>query len=378
MKLISIIGAEHCQLIPVVYAYKDQITEHLLLADSHSMSSAKRLRRGMERFAQHYQLQWQVTLGQIDEDDIHATSIQIASQIEHSPQEVWLYLGEATPILGHLLGEAVREHGGQMLSYNHQTNKIHFLDHQQQLSCMKLVPRLTLEPYLMLLGYHILSRETRSDLLPHKQSILTLYADQSRFKKLRYALLYPEQNRGFEFGFYRDLLRLLEGMGIVRGTTLISSAQKRLSGDLFEMYVFWLCEALGVDDIAMGVRIDFDDSAQEPLSQRRITNEFDILLMHHNRLYTIECKYSTHLDGLELIYKYDAIIDYFGSHTKAIILNLSSKPKEPYMQSKTSSNFHHSALRRARRANLAIYHETQIHPEKFQALVKSFFELGGE
>jgi hypothetical protein len=141
------------------------------------------------------------------------------------------------------------------------------------------------------------------------------------------------------------------------------------------MYLFWLCEELGVDDIAMGVRVDFDDES-EPLSQYRIINEFDILIMHRNRLSTIECKYSTRLDGLDLIYKYDAIIDYFGPHTKAIIVNLSSQPKEPYMDTKSSSNFRHSALRRAHRSNIAVYHETQLHERRFQALVKEFFEIG--
>jgi hypothetical protein len=100
--------------------------------------------------------------------------------------------------------------------------------------------------------------------------------------------------------------------------------------------------------------------------------------MHQNRIYTIECKYATHLEGLELIYKYDAIIDYFGEASKAILLNISNKPKERYLGMKSSSNFRHSALRRARRSNIEVYHESQVDVAEFQSLVKSFFHLGGE
>jgi len=376
MKLISIIGSEHSQLIPVVYAYRDTISECILLYKQKHLSIVKRISHGMKQFALSHHLEWRVILLQIDDTDPHVSIDHITPHLMPT-QKIWLHMSGTDPILSLLLSKQIDRLDGQITSYDYHTNKIYFLNPKSQVTCMKLTPRVTISAYIELQGYRILSQQTHVDLLPHKQSILTLYADQSRLKKLRYALLYPDQNRGFEFGFYRDLLSELEDMGIVRGHTLIPSARKLLSGDLFEMYVFWLCEELEVDDIAMGVQTDFDDESELD-AHRRIVNEFDILIMHHNRLYTIECKYSTHLDGLELVYKYDAIIDYLGSHTKAILLNLSSKPKESYMQTKTSSNFHHSALRRAHRAHIAIYHETQIHKQKFQSLVRSFFELGGK
>jgi hypothetical protein len=377
MRLISIIGEDISQLVPMLYAYRTSISEHLLLAEAAFVPTAKRLLRGMEQFSRDHRLGWRVALRSIDESDLVATAEQITDLLRIDPQKSWLSIGSTYPMLTLLLGETIRQHGGEVISYDLPSNTVHFLTHAQQLSCMKLSSSIDLVSYLTLLGYRMTAGQTRADLLPHKSAVKKLYADQSRFKKLRYALLYPDQNSGFEYGFYRDLLQVLEQMGIVKGERLIPSQQKVLSGDLFEMYLFWLCEALGVDDIAMGVKIDFDDES-EPLSQRRIVNEFDILIMHHNRLSTIECKYSTHLDGLELIYKYDAIIDYFGPHTRAIIANLSSKPKEPYMDTKSSSNFRHSALRRAHRSNIAIYHETQLHEAKFQAMVRSFFEIGGK
>jgi len=133
--------------------------------------------------------------------------------------------------------------------------------------------------------------------------------------------------------------------------------------------------ALNPDDIALGVKIDFDDIAREPEAQKRVVNEFDILMMHNNRIYTVECKLSQQLEGLEFVYKYDAIIDYFGKASKAIIANVSSTPKESYMNTKTSNNFRHSTLRRARMAGIAVYHESQVNSIKFQNLVRNFFHI---
>jgi hypothetical protein len=99
--------------------------------------------------------------------------------------------------------------------------------------------------------------------------------------------------------------------------------------------------------------------------------------MHNNCIYTVECKFSKHLEGLEIIYKYDAIIDYFGKTSKAIIVNISSKPKESYLGSKVSGNFRHSTLRRARLAGVSVYHESQINIIKFQNLVQNFFHIKG-
>jgi len=89
----------------------------------------------------------------------------------------------------------------------------------------------------------------------------------------------------------------------------------------------------------------------------------------------VECKFSQHLEGLEFVYKYDAIIDYFGKASKAIIANISSKHKETYMNTKASSNFRHSTLRRARLAGVAVYHETHVNVTKFQNLVRNFFHI---
>ena len=214
--------------------------------------------------------------------------------------------------------------------------------------------------------------------MPRKQYILELYKKESLFKKVRNAVVAEAlgQPNNFDLSMSKDMLITLRNLDIVdEHYKLIRSQQKVLQGDLLEEYMFWLCDALHPDDLLMGVVIDFDDEKNEPMSQYRVTNEFDILMMHNNRIYTVECKFSKYLEGLEFVYKYDAIIDYFGKASKAIIVNISSKPKEPYLDTKSSGNFRQSTLRRARLAGIAVYHESQMNVVKFQNLVRNFFHI---
>ena len=378
MRMVSIIGDDISQLVPVMYAYRRECREHWLVCDRADVDQARRLARGMARFANQYQLDWQVTIRTIDAADPAAGAADAASALG-AMGDVWFHATDAPAMFALIFGRRIAGEGGRILSYDHETNTLCRLDASgEAVETSPLRDSLNLHDFLTLLNYRITSRSTRSDLAPRREQVEALYRHASRFRKLRYALLHPDQRPHFSFAPYRDLLAILSNLGIVRGERLIPSRQKELSGDLFEEHVFWAVEGLGVDDIALGVKIDFDDPTDESTAQYRVYNEFDILLMHANRIYTIECKFSTHLDGLKLVYKYDAIIDYFGRAARAILLNISSKPKEPYLGMHRSANFPHSTLRRARRSNIHIHHVSRFDPEKFQTVARSFFHIGGD
>jgi len=373
MKLVSIVGDDISRLVPVIYAYRKQITEHILVCDRTSVSHAQRLARGLKRLAKHTStLSWRVRVEQIDASDLLGVAPALRGSIG-TFLDVTLVITDAYVMLALLLGEAVHAEGGEVISYDPFSNKLHFFDAGHKLSCTKLAPRLHLEQFLILMGYKILSQQTRETLAHRRVHIERLYTDPHRFKRLRLALLRGEE--GFNYKPYKDLLDTLDALDITHRGKLRRGQDKALAGDLFEEYVFWLCEGLGMDDIAMGVQIDFDASTLHPQDKYHISNEFDILIMHQNRIYTIECKYAKHLDGLEYVYKYDAIIDYFGDTAKAIILNISNKPKQPYLQMHVSSNFKGSTLRRAKRSDIHIYHESVLKPKEFQQVVREFFGL---
>ena len=376
MKLISIIGDDISQLIPTIYHYRNETIEHILVCQSQDIDIANRLKHGMQRFITSYQLKWKVTILEIDASDIAKSVAQFKSHFGKF-KECLLNTTLAMPILGELFGEVVLNGGGGVINYDIFTNKLYFLEpNSSSVVCHIVSSKLTLHAFLTLLDYVIVSQSTKKNLIHKKEYILALYKNPSRFKKLRYALLYPELNRDFEFSFYKDLLNILEQLQVVEGNTLIQNKRAFLSGTIFEEYIFWLCQELEFDDIAMGVRIDFDGTTQEPNSNYHIYNEFDILLMKDNKIFVIECKYSNYIDGLELVYKYDAIIDYFGNSTKAMVLNISSQQKKSYLGMKSSKNFSYPTLRRAKRSNIYIYHESVLNAKRFQQAVVEQFNLG--
>ena len=379
MTLLSIVGDDTSRIIPLLYAYKEQIKQHILLCDDDpsNYARAKILQQGMQKFSNKKSLGWHTKIISTNEDS--AEDIKNVAQKQFiNCDELWLNATDGYPALTILLSDLVRKEGGKILSYDHFDNDLHTIEPNGNMSTEKLKSKIDIESYLTLLNYSIRKKTSKHDLQSRKAHIFELYKKESLFKKVRHAVVSRAlgQPNNFDLSMSKDMLEILRHLNIVdENHRLIPSQQKVLQGDLFEEYIFWLCEALRPDDILMGVKIDFDDKNSEPLDQYRVMNEFDILMTHNNRIYTVECKFSKELDGLEIIYKYDAIIDYFGKASKAIIANISSKPKESYMGSKVSGNFKHSTLRRARLAGVSVYHESQINSIKFQNLVRNFFHI---
>ena len=379
MTLLSIVGEDISRIIPVLYAYKDQIKHHVLLCDDEPANHerAKTLQKGMQHFSAQHNLGWYTQIASTNEDSASQIELVAKKQFEYEG-DIWLNATDGYPAMSIVLSDFIRKEGGKVLSYDHFDNDLHVIEPDGSMTTAPLGSKLDIESFLTLLDYKILTKQTKSQLQNRKKYIFELYDKVSLFQKVRQSLVAESlgQKDDFDRSMSTEILNSLQHLNIVNTNhKLIKSEQKTIQGDLFEEYVFWLCEALNPDDIMMGVRIDFDDEHHEPRYERRVINEFDILMMHNNRIYTVECKFSKQLEGLEIIFKYDAIIDYFGKASKAVIANISSKPKEPYIGTKSSSNFKHSTLRRARLAGVSVYHETQLNPIKFQNLIRNFFHI---
>jgi len=379
LTLLSIVGEDISRIIPVLYAYKDQIKHHVLLCDDEPANHerAKTLQKGMQHFSAQHNLGWYTQIASTNEDSASQIELVAKKQFEYEG-DIWLNATDGYPAMSIVLSDFIRKEGGKVLSYDHFDNDLHVIEPDGSMTTAPLGSKLDIESFLTLLDYKILTKQTKSQLQNRKKYIFELYDKVSLFQKVRQSLVAESlgQKDDFDRSMSTEILNSLQHLNIVNTNhKLIKSEQKTIQGDLFEEYVFWLCEALNPDDIMMGVRIDFDDEHHEPRYERRVINEFDILMMHNNRIYTVECKFSKQLEGLEIIFKYDAIIDYFGKASKAVIANISSKPKEPYIGTKSSSNFKHSTLRRARLAGVSVYHETQLNPIKFQNLIRNFFHI---
>lgn len=379
MTLLSIVGDDISRIIPVLYAYKDKAKHHILLCDDDpsNYERAKNLKMGMQHFSSKHGLGWYTHIVTTNEDSAMQIETVAQKQFEYEG-ELWLNATDGYPSMSILLSDLVRKNGGKVLSYDHFDNDLHIIEPNGSMETIELPAKIDLDSYLTLLNYKIVEQKKKEDLLSRKQFILALYKKESVYKKVRNALLREHfgQKNDFDVSLATDILDALYSLGIIdKKNKLIPAKQKELQGDILEEYLFWLCEEINPDDISLGVKIDFDDSTKEPEAQKRVHNEFDILIMNHNRIYTIECKFSKELEGLEFIYKYDAIIGYFGNASKAIIANISSKMKESYIGTNASGNFQHSALRRGRMAGVAVYHESQVNVIKFQNMVRNFFHM---
>jgi len=377
MTLLSIVGEDISRIIPLLYAYRHKIKHHILLCDDDisNHNRAKTLKKGMMRFSAQHQLGWYTHIVTTDEDSASQIEIVTRKQFKYEG-ELWLNATDGYPAMTILLSDLVRAEGGCILSYDHFDNDLHIIQPNGSMKTNQLNENIDINSYLTLLNYTVVEKKTISSLLPRKEDIMTLYKSEKLFSKTRKKLLYNHFNKEEELLINPDIKQALLNLQVINNKNqLITSQQKVLQGDIFEEYIFWLCQMLSPDDIALGVKIDFDDETKEPESKNRVYNEFDILITHNNRIYTVECKFSKNLDGLEFVYKYDAIIDYFGKSSKAIIANISSTPKEKYIGSNASTSFRHSTLRRARMAGVAIYHESTVDVIKFQNLVQNFFHI---
>ncbi len=381
MVLLTIIGEDISRGIPLFFSFRRDKIEHLLLCDDapENVRRARQLERGLKRFVVATGAEWLVDVVQVDED--YGASIRSAARtaIKHDRQIV-LNISDTTAPLSAMLSAIIREHGGIVISYDPYDNDLHLIDSDGRLETRQITDRIDIESYLTLLDYRIRTSASMSEVFARRDVVTQLFAAESDFAQTRNHLLrqfFKQPLKGERLQSH--ILELLRQIGVVdRFDRLIASQQKVLMGDLFEERLWALVRELEPDDLMLGVQIDFDDPQSEPIPGYRVLNEFDLLIAHRNRLFVIEAKYSDNLNGAEVVYKYDAILDHLGSATKAIIANVSSKrPKEPYLDTYASKNFTRSALRRARMAGMAIYHDDHLDPARFQKLVSSFFHIGG-
>jgi hypothetical protein len=380
MVLLTIIGEDISRGIPLFYSLRQDTIDHVLLCDDaeENVHRAQHLARGLRRFAASIDASWSVEVVYVDED--YGASIRAAARSAMTRQrQIALNISDTTAPLSAMLSSIVRDHGGIVISYDPFDNDVHLIDRHGRLETRQITDRITIAHYLTLLDYRIRSSASLETVRARRNIVEQLFAQEADFAHVRSQVLRRFFGQPFSTtDGYESTVDLLRSIGIVdRFDRLVPSQQKVLMGDLFEEYLFALIEALDPDDMMLGVQVDFDDPTNEPEPTRRVLNEFDILIAHRNRLFVIEAKYSDNLNGLEVVYKYDAILDHLGGATKAIIVNVSSKkPKYPYLDTYVSKNFSHSALRRARMAGMAVYHDDHLDPARFRHLVRSFFHIG--
>jgi hypothetical protein len=374
MILITLLGDDLSNLTPVIYEFQNQITHHILIHDDavDDVRRAEQFHNGLRRLMHKNNLSFELSSFTLDEDSKNDIVNLYHTICANYKGEIVLHSTEGFASLSLILSNLVLSGGGKVITYDARDNELNTI-HNTTMTRSKLSSKLNIKDYLSLLNFKILDIQKRGSLSNRKEQVMTLFKDHNRFLELRNAL--SKRDTHFNYRAYIDLLDILSSLGILdEDQRLIPSEKMTLEGGLFEEYVFWLCESMGFDDIALGVKIDFDQG-NENNQQNRVMNEFDILMTHNNRIYTVECKMVRRLDGLEYIYKYDGLVDILGYGTKAVLLNVAKQEMESYQSTKISENFRPSAIRRARMNDIEVYHNTHINPIAFTNLIRNFFNL---
>lgn len=151
--------------------------------------------------------------------------------------------------------------------------------------------------------------------------------------------LQPYRNKGVKIADVENLSALLSDVSFpikdVNKTMLSKSEVKFLTGEWLEEFVFnRISEELNLkrDYIQTGITL-----TKKNKNGKDVSNEFDVIFVLKNRLYTIECKTSVFTPAeqqkpktfiSDTIYKADSLRKNFGLFTNASIFTLSSKNEE--------------------------------------------------
>jgi hypothetical protein len=358
--LVSILGAHHSELTPVYYSLFESLEGHLILHDNAPwrVCAAQSLQRGMNAYEAANARSWRTDAVLLEGFTFAYDPAQISATLDRCAEgkEIWLHSSDTPLTLTLSWAKAIFDRGGKAIAYDIYENKASAIDGAYNSKPVAL-KNLDLKTFCALADYKILRSETRSDLEPRREAVVSLFgAQKERFDRMRYEWRAKENcSREALLKNYADIARRLT----VCGFDMPPSNKNALNniGGIFEEAVFWIADSLGFDDLALGVQIEF---APE------VINEFDILGVKGNRIFAIECK-SGKLDLVETIYKYDSLISYFGSGGKAVLVkSIKGAAPQPISQSVTKRGLLNGVL---------IYRLSAFNMEDFKSAIKGFFDL---
>ena len=374
MTLVTLLGSELSTLIVMFAEFAPKMSRHILVYDDalYEKKYANRFSQGITSYALRHNLTIDFYEIIIDEDSRLDMLGVIKSVHEMASDEILLHISKGYAATSLLMSNMMLQHNSKILTYDAKEDEYHIYN-GLRLEAHKPQKRLSIEEYIELMGYKVHTKPNMKEVKKRRADIFSLFEQGEEFKTVVRYLVKGNTLPSLEG--YKRILKTLRKLRIVDANyRLKPKSEVVLTGGLFEEYIFWLCKEHEVDDVALGYVVDFDEGSDEVFINRRIANEFDVLLMENNSLVMIECKYKKQLDGLALVYKYDAILDHFGENVKGVLLNISDKPKIKYLDMKTSDNFSIPSLRRARFSNLHIYHESLLKREHFKSFLSKVLE----
>ena len=371
MILITTINKEISTLIPILFEFKEQVSKHILVYDSDDEKNAFRIKKSIKKFNINHNITQIISLIEIDEDS-KVDMLQIQNTLKKEKETLYLNATNADMALIVILSGFVLHHEGRVIAYDAQENSYNligkngFTNHTIK-NCMKI------EDFLTLSHYELLEEVDKHEIYNFQKSILYIFHNFKIFFKVR-DLLYKDLPLFMKK--YPIYANHFYNLGIMKDGVVVKSIS--YFGTLFEKFIFLQLCMYDFDDIKVGASINFNSTLNRD-EKLEIVNEFDILAIKNNHIYTVECKLGDkYVDAQKVIYKSDSLLDYFGKHSKNLIVNIHQEKQKGYKVFKRLTLF------RAKSNNIAVYNEFDFEQEIFQEQVKNLcavkiraFLLGG-
>jgi len=361
VRLVVLLGEDIAQSLGAIYTLRYEIREIVLLADSseEEQRRAIRFKKNLQHFSKLLKLNWSVNTMTIHETDSESI-YRLFQRVTNDDMQVIFFSSDANAAPTIILGSFFLRNHKPVLSYDAYDNTICKIERGKVTTSS--AEKMDIMTYCSMLGYEIIEYVDEKEFSKDRESLHKLFENEDRFQKVRRALL--NNTKDFPYSHYNDILKLLNNIQILKNGKFIDEASiRRLQGQLFEEYVYWQCKEAGFDDVKLGCKIDFLAHSKD---QSHVINEFDVLFIENNRIGTVECKYVHRLDGLSFVYKYDAIVDYFGRTARALIVNIYQREKKKGQE----ENFYNSVLKRARLGNVRVYTDIDFDPIQFKMHLK--------
>ena len=355
MTLVSVVGDFDSGILPLFYYHAELIEVHILLHAPEDIQKAERLQSGLRRFCRRYD--YDPLLVYIPYDETSEKNIEdVADRIlkYSGARKLLINATEGLTSTALLLHSMLVPYGGLLTEYDRKANRFSVIEDGKIRS--ECVSPMTVEEHLILKNIAVDLYPDMQDVMKRKLIVEKLFSDSERFMAFRN--VYGKTNgevKGFD-----DIKALLDQAGLY-------DTKNFIDGGIFEEVCFHLLNELPFDDVQMGAVVTF-----MPDTSKAYFNEFDILCIKDNHLHIVECKFRHRLDGEELVYKYDALMDLMDDDGRAVLAVVGGDNESIGKSGKVKKSFHEGSKRRADDNDMLIYHERRFDPERFKRSVASY------
>lgn len=371
MELLTIVHDRKIEYIPIIHEFAGKITQHILFFD-HSKKEcayAAELKRSIERFNAKYNFNTEIKMMQIDEDSKQDMQ-EIAKVFEGNSENIYLNGAGADTALFTVLSSIILKNNGKVIAYDKEDNSYNLISKHGFVN-KEIKSNMNLDDFLILMGDRLIKESSKEAIYKNKESLETLFSDTKRMFKVRY-LLKNRKTKELKKQ-YPQMIKALEALGIVNGNGILKGQEGFVRfGFLFEEFIYLQLKDFAFDDIKVGAIIEFDKE-QVKQCNIEITNEFDVLIIHNNKVGFIECKIGESFETIGVVYKSDSVMEYFGENSSSLIVNI-ERDKTPHFKN-SKRNFGESVLLRAKTKNVSVYNAFDFSKPAFRSKVSQAFEV---